>query len=190
MSSAAIATAGGIIGQVFIVCVFVAWERVHTRSCRLAWLLPHAMHCRLILRPGVAYFSCPASACLPSILILQAFHLAASTAAGAASAGLPLAQRSILGGLLPESLLHMLEAYGPDQFAAALTGDSDSPELIWTHRMRSQRLVPQMLVRTPPLFPQELALGPQLLFLLVLPVPVVVLLLKGQVASACRCLTC
>lgn len=58
------------------------------------------------------------------------------------SAGLPLAQRSFLGALLPESLLHMLESYGPGVFADALAGDHDTPELIWTHAMRGGRLVP------------------------------------------------
>ncbi len=43
-----------------------------------------------------------------------------------------------------ESLLYQLESYGPEAFAAALVGDADSPELIWTHRMRGQRLVPQV----------------------------------------------
>ncbi|GAB4814092.1 hypothetical protein N2152v2_001138 [Parachlorella kessleri] len=74
----------------------------------------------------------------------------------AAAAGQPLAQRSILGGLLPESLLYQLESYGPEAFAAALVGDSDTPELIWTHRMRGQRLVPQMLQHLGD-FPRRLA---------------------------------
>lgn len=59
------------------------------------------------------------------------------------AAGTPLGTRSFLGGLLPESLLHMLTSYGAGAFAAALVGDSDTPELVWTHRMRAQRLVPQ-----------------------------------------------
>jgi DnaJ family protein C protein 13 len=59
------------------------------------------------------------------------------------AAGTPLGQRSFLGGLLPESLLHILTSYGAGAFAAALVGDSDTPELVWTHRMRAQRLVPQ-----------------------------------------------
>ncbi len=65
---------------------------------------------------------------------------------GAASfaAGTPLGQRSFLGGLLPESLLHILTSYGAGAFAAALVSDSDTPELVWTHRMRAQRLVPQV----------------------------------------------
>ena len=65
----------------------------------------------------------------------------------------PLAQKSFLGGLLPESLLYVLNTHGPRVFADALAGDSDTPELIWTHRMRGQRLVPQVwpasLIPTP-----------------------------------------
>lgn len=66
---------------------------------------------------------------------------------GAADAGpgLPLSKKSFLGSLLPESLLYSLESYGPEAFATALAGDADTPELIWTHRMRGQRLVPQMI---------------------------------------------
>ena len=55
----------------------------------------------------------------------------------------PLAQQSFLGGLLPESLLYVLTTHGPEAFASALVGDVDTPELIWTHRMRGQRLEPQ-----------------------------------------------
>jgi DnaJ family protein C protein 13 len=66
---------------------------------------------------------------------------------GAAEAGpgLPLSKKSFLGSLLPESLLYSLESYGPVAFANALAGDADTPEIIWTHRMRGQRLVPQMI---------------------------------------------
>ncbi|KAK2077974.1 hypothetical protein QBZ16_003842 [Prototheca wickerhamii] len=56
-----------------------------------------------------------------------------------------LAQRSFLSGLVPASLIFCLEEKGPEAFAAALVGDSDTPELIWTHSMRLKRLVPQML---------------------------------------------
>lgn len=61
------------------------------------------------------------------------------------TAGLPLVQRSYLGALLPESLLHMLESYGPGMFAAALSGDHNTPEIIWTAAMRQSRLIPAML---------------------------------------------
>ena len=88
----------------------------------------------------------------------------------ASDAGLPLSQRSYLGHVLPESLLHILEvqkstpkgltiasphtisnappcntqAYGPSAFASALAGDSDTPEVVWGHSMRMGRLVPQV----------------------------------------------
>lgn len=42
------------------------------------------------------------------------------------TAGLPLVQRSYLGALLPESLLHMLETYGPAVFAAGGCSSSSS----------------------------------------------------------------
>lgn len=46
---------------------------------------------------------------------------------------------------MPDSLIYCLEEGGAGAFAAALVGNSDSPELIWTHAMRQQRLIPQML---------------------------------------------
>lgn len=39
----------------------------------------------------------------------------------AATANLPVGERSILGTLLPESLLYQLEAYGPRAFAEQMT---------------------------------------------------------------------
>lgn len=55
-----------------------------------------------------------------------------------------LGKRSILGNFLPESLLFILESYGPEAFSSAITGDSESPEIIWTHAMRCQRLIPHL----------------------------------------------
>lgn len=72
----------------------------------------------------------------------QAFH---GGAEAALSSSLPLAKRSILGGLLPESLLYVLERTGPQAFAAAMVADSDTPEIIWTHKMRGERLIDQVL---------------------------------------------
>ena len=75
--------------------------------------------------------------------LLKAAHLRQAHRGPAELAvGLPLAARSYLGALLPESLLHVLEAYGARVFAQALAGDHDTPELIWTHAMRRGRLVP------------------------------------------------
>ena len=75
----------------------------------------------------------------------QVAHLAQHfKGAAAAGPGACIGQRSFLGGLLPESLLHVLTSYGAGAFAAALCGDADTPELVWTHRMRAQRLIPQV----------------------------------------------
>lgn len=71
----------------------------------------------------------------------QAFHGGADAAV---SSSLPLAKRSVLGGLLPESLLYVLERSGPSAFAAGLVADSDTPEIIWTHKMRGERLIDQV----------------------------------------------
>ncbi|KAK9822709.1 hypothetical protein WJX81_005943 [Elliptochloris bilobata] len=76
--------------------------------------------------------------------LLQTAHLAQRAGGASGAEGGILAQRSALGVLVPEALLHMLASYGAGAFAAALVGDSDTPELIWTHRMRAQRLVPEM----------------------------------------------
>lgn len=55
----------------------------------------------------------------------------------------PLSARSALGHLLPESLIAIAHGRGPSALAAALVADTDHPELIWTHRMRFDRLIPQ-----------------------------------------------
>ncbi|KAE8735363.1 DnaJ-like protein subfamily C GRV2 [Hibiscus syriacus] len=57
----------------------------------------------------------------------QAFH---GGEEAAVSSSLPLAKRSVLGGLLPESLLYVLERSGPSVFAAAMVSESDTPEII------------------------------------------------------------
>lgn len=79
--------------------------------------------------------------------LLAAMHLrrASNSSTTTAAAVHSLSTKSILGGLLPESLLYVLQSYGPAAFARALSGECDSPELIWTASMRGNRLVPQML---------------------------------------------
>jgi len=84
----------------------------------------------------------------------QVAHLAQRAGSGAGGEGGGLAARSALGGLVPEALLHMLASYGAGAFAAALVGDSDTPELIWTHRMRAQRLVPEARAAPAPAAPR------------------------------------
>lgn len=83
----------------------------------------------------------------------QAFH---GGEEAALSSSLPLAKRSVLGGLLPESLLYVLERSGPAAFAAAMVSDSDTPEIIWTHKMRAENLIRQVLQHLGD-FPQKLS---------------------------------
>ncbi|XP_008800082.2 dnaJ homolog subfamily C GRV2 [Phoenix dactylifera] len=83
----------------------------------------------------------------------QAFH---GGEEAALSSSLPLAKRSVLGGLLPESLLYVLERSGPAAFAAAMVSDSDTPEIIWTHKMRAEHLIRQILQHLGD-FPQKLS---------------------------------
>lgn len=49
---------------------------------------------------------------------------------------MPLSSRSILGTLLPEALLYMLENSTAEQFAEAFVGEHDTPEVIWNSDMR------------------------------------------------------
>ncbi|KAJ3681674.1 hypothetical protein LUZ60_014247 [Juncus effusus] len=83
----------------------------------------------------------------------QAFH---GGEEAAVSSSLPLAKRSVLGGLLPESLLYVLERSGPAAFASAMVSDSDTPEIIWTHKMRAENLIRQVLQHLGD-FPQKLS---------------------------------
>ncbi|KAF8389019.1 hypothetical protein HHK36_025704 [Tetracentron sinense] len=83
----------------------------------------------------------------------QAFH---GGEEAAVSSSLPLAKRSVLGGLLPESLLYVLERSGPASFSSAMVSDSDTPEIIWTHKMRAEHLIRQVLQHLGD-FPQKLS---------------------------------
>ncbi|XP_038711380.1 dnaJ homolog subfamily C GRV2 isoform X1 [Tripterygium wilfordii] len=83
----------------------------------------------------------------------QAFH---GGEEAAVSSSLSLAKRSVLGGLLPESLLYVLERSGPAAFSAAMVSDSDTPEIIWTHKMRAENLIRQVLQHLGD-FPQKLS---------------------------------
>ena len=49
---------------------------------------------------------------------------------------MPLSSRSILGTLLPEALLYMLENCSAEQFAEAFVGEHDTPGVIWNSDMR------------------------------------------------------
>ncbi|XP_070570129.1 dnaJ homolog subfamily C member 13-like isoform X2 [Ptychodera flava] len=45
-------------------------------------------------------------------------------------------QRSVLGPLLPEAMVHYLENHGADKFAEIYLGEFDTPEAIWSSEMR------------------------------------------------------
>lgn len=47
-----------------------------------------------------------------------------------------LMQRSILGQLLPEAMVHYLENHGAEKFAHIFLGEFDTPEAIWNSEMR------------------------------------------------------
>ncbi|GIM04041.1 hypothetical protein Vretimale_8678, partial [Volvox reticuliferus] len=113
-------------------------------------LTPHPDALARLHLTGVFYFALayPGSDLTAPARLLHRTHLAQDfaglTGGAAAAAGLPLRQRSYLGHVLPESLLYVLETRGSAAFAAALCGDHDNPELIWTHAMRRSRLLPAL----------------------------------------------
>ena len=45
-------------------------------------------------------------------------------------------QRSVLGQLLPEAMVHYLENHGSAMFAQIFLGEYDTPEAIWNSEMR------------------------------------------------------
>ncbi len=111
---------------------------VHVGRC---WVLGCMAWEEVLEGPGLGIKTAPLS--YPSLFFPSLFYLGRGTLE--LSPALPLSRRSYLGALLPESLLHVLESYGPAVFAAALSGDHATPELIWTHEMRGGRLVPLIL---------------------------------------------
>ncbi|VEN42457.1 unnamed protein product [Callosobruchus maculatus] len=48
----------------------------------------------------------------------------------------PIMQKSILGRLLPEAMVHYLENYEAEKFAQIYLGEFDTPEAIWNYEMR------------------------------------------------------
>jgi DnaJ family protein C protein 13 len=63
-------------------------------------------------------------------------HFRSGYAAAAAEQELPLKDRSVLGGLLPEGVLYILVNYGPERFNDVFVGNYDTPEVIWSLDMR------------------------------------------------------
>ena len=63
-------------------------------------------------------------------------HFRSGFAAAADTNELPLKERSILGSLLPEGMLHILVNYGVERFSEIFVGNFDTPEVIWSFEMR------------------------------------------------------
>ena len=113
---------------------------------------------RGLFRTGAPYFAlCYGGSNLAEVgSLLAATHLDQDWPPGAprrqrlrSGAGSPRAQvvmpsDSFLSGVLPPGLLHVLSRRGGGAFAAALAGDTDDPELVWTSGMRATRLLPQL----------------------------------------------
>jgi GYF domain 2 len=76
----------------------------------------------------------PIAQLLAATHTIQMFQGAVDPAAWAAR---PVGERSILGTLLPESLLYQLEAYGPDAFAAQMTRCAYPPAALPSMRVRA-----------------------------------------------------
>jgi len=45
-------------------------------------------------------------------------------------------QRSVLGSIFPQAMVHYLENYGPEKFSEIYLGEFDTPEAIWNAEMR------------------------------------------------------
>ena len=52
--------------------------------------------------------------------------------------GSDIMQRSILGHILPEAMVHFLENHSAEKFAETFLGEFDTPEAIWSAEMRSE----------------------------------------------------
>ena len=89
---------------------------------------------------GAFFFACryTGNNFSPLAWLFHATHLRQSFHDSAASMAreLPIAQRSVLGVILPQAMVYMLHNYGPERFATIFTGEFDTPEVIWNAELR------------------------------------------------------
>ena len=90
--------------------------------------------------------------------LLQSFHADAASLTAESTLG----KRSILGPLLPESLICVLENRGAAAFADTLLSNVDTPEVIWKYSMRGHLL--DMVTQHLGDLPQRLAANPCTLY--------------------------
>ncbi|CAM9306350.1 unnamed protein product [Chrysoparadoxa australica] len=96
--------------------------------------------CERLYTTGAFYFACKCTSNSFTALarLLAATHLSQSHLLGATNISkLPLRERSVLGAMLPEAMIMVLENYGPEKFAQVFTGEFDTPEVIWNSQMRT-----------------------------------------------------
>lgn len=72
--------------------------------------------------------------------LLQETHMHQKIGRGASGASVDadatIKDRSVLGDLIPEGLIHVLENYGAERFAETFVSVADTPEVVWTPSMR------------------------------------------------------
>ena len=84
------------------------------------------------------------------------------TSADSLTTEVPISKRSILGTILPESMICLLDNYGPEEFTKKLLGNFDTPEVIWKYEMR-KHMVEEVLKHIGD-FSKKLRENPTLLF--------------------------
>lgn len=84
------------------------------------------------------------------------------TSAESLTVDVPISKRSILGTILPESMICLLDNYGPEEFTKKLLGNFDTPEVIWKYEMR-KHMVEEVLKHIGD-FPKKLRENPTLRF--------------------------
>ena len=96
--------------------------------------------------------------------MLYATHLKQHfrTSAESLTVDVPISKRSILGTILPESMICLLDNYGPEEFTKKLLGNFDTPEVIWKYEMR-KHMVEEVLKHIGD-FGKKLRENPTLLF--------------------------
>jgi DnaJ family protein C protein 13 len=91
---------------------------------------------------GAFFFACrhTGNNFLPLARLLHITHLKQSfhDSAESVARDMPIGQRSILGSMLPSALISLLDLYGPERFSTVITGEFDTPEVIWSAEYRRQ----------------------------------------------------
>jgi hypothetical protein len=97
--------------------------------------------CKLYLTGVYFFMACyTGSNFLALAKLMHATHLMQHFKSGYAAAAeddeIPLRERSVLGGMLPEGVLYILVNYGAEKFNDVFVGNYDTPEVIWRLDMR------------------------------------------------------